>query len=89
MPPYNPYSSYSLGATGSAIRSFVVAPSDSADLEAVVRGVIIGGAGTVRWRGLDGRVNTTAALPAGFVLPIQADRIFASGTTATELTGLV
>lgn len=85
--PYQPYND--LGATGAAVRSFVVTPHNTNELPAVIRGLIIGSAGTVRWIGVDGSDNVTAALPAGFLLPIAAVRIMATGTTAGALTGLV
>ena len=86
---YDPFGPYSNGAAGSALASFVVEPSDTTDLPSVVRAVVLGTAGTVRWRGRDGSINNTAPLPAGFILPIQAVRIHATGTSATGLTGLV
>lgn len=79
--PYNPYANYGVSSSGSALRSFAITPHDTNDLPAVVRGVIVGGAGTIRWRSIDGTINNTAALPAGFLLPIQSDRILATGTT--------
>lgn len=87
--PVNPFETYSPGPSGSAVGSFAITPSNGADLPSVVRAVVVGAAGTIRWRGLDGQVNDTGPLPAGLILPIQTRQIMATGTTASDLTGLV
>ncbi|WP_323717503.1 spike base protein, RCAP_Rcc01079 family [Paracoccus aminovorans] len=63
-------------------------PSDNADLPDAIRAVTVGGAGTLAWRGPGGGINQTSVLPAG-TYAINADRILATGTTATDLTGWV
>ena len=84
--PGNRFSAYSMGANAPAIGSYAVTPSDTADLPEPIRAVTINGAGTLSWRGLDGQTYQTASLPAG-TYAISADRIMATGTTATEITG--
>ena len=82
------FNAYLQSSNAPAIASFVVTPSDSVDLPDAIRAVTISGAGTLAWRGPDGVTNHTAALPAG-TYTISADRILATGTTATGITGWV
>ncbi|MDF3606139.1 hypothetical protein PE067_08360 [Paracoccus sp. DMF-8] len=86
--PNDRFAAHLMGVNGPAIGSFVVTPSDSADLPEVVRAVTIGGGGSLAWRGRDGADYVTAALPAG-TYPVSAVRILATGTTATLITGWV
>ncbi|MFC3569209.1 spike base protein, RCAP_Rcc01079 family [Paracoccus simplex] len=86
--PGNRFSPYSLGANASAIGSYAITPSDGDDLPEVIRAVTLGASGTLAWRGLDGQTYETAALPAG-TYAVSADRILATGTTATDITGWV
>ena len=87
MPP-NRYSTYMHGANAPALGSFVVTPSDTVDLREVIRAVTIGTAGTIAWIGADGETNATSELPAG-THTMQAARILASGTSATQITAWV
>lgn len=68
-----------------ATRAAAVTPSDSASLGAV-KALYVGGAGNVAIRA---RGNDTAvvhnAVPAGTVLEIQAEYVYATGTTATNI----
>lgn len=84
--PQNRFGQYSMGATSPAIGSHPITPSDAGDLPEVIRAVTIGGAGTIAWRGVDGVDYQTAILPPG-TYAMTADRILATGTTATEITG--
>lgn len=83
-----PMVSYADGVNSSAIGSFPITPSDSADLALNIRMVTINVGGTLSWVNWQDEVETTALLPAGSY-PIQAKRIRATGTTATGLTGWV
>lgn len=76
------------GASAPALASFVVVPADGTDLPEPIRQITLDQGGTLRWTGRDGAVNTTAALPAGSYA-LSAIRIFATGTSATGLTGWV
>lgn len=73
------------GSTDSGIL-FNFTASDSADLANVTRALIVGAAGNVKLTDPDGNTDTFA-LPAG-VIPIRAQRIWSTGTTATGLVGV-
>lgn len=60
--------------------------SDSADLAYNTRALVVGVAGNVKLTDPDGNTDTFA-LPSG-VIPIRAQRIWSTGTTATGLVGI-
>ena len=70
-----------------------VAPDDANDLTLVTRAIYVGGAGDVKvdLPGRQGEPATTVtfkAVPVGTLLPIAASRVYATGTTATNLVAL-
>lgn len=69
--------------------AFAVTPNDGVDLASVTRGIYVGGTGDVSLVTLGGTTVTFSAVPAGTMLPIQATRIKATGTTATLILGVV
>lgn len=73
------------GATDSGCL-FNFTASDSADLPYNTRALIVGVAGNVKLTDPDGNTDTFA-LPAG-QLSVRAQRIWATGTTATGLVGI-
>ena len=64
-----------------------VTPSDSAFLEPTPVALYAGGAGDIVAQGANA-VNTTFAVTAGAVLPIQPRQVLSTGTTATGIVGL-
>lgn len=70
-----------------AVSVFDITPSDSADLQGTTTALNVATPGTVRVTTVDG---TTADLQIhpGHAFPIQAKRIWATGTTATGIRGL-
>lgn len=71
-----------------AARAQAITPSDSVDLPVATRAVYIGGAGNLRVETQGGDIVTFSGLPGGFILPVRVARVFATGTTATNLIGL-
>lgn len=71
-----------------ARRCAAVTPSDSTDL-GPVRGLYVGVTGNVAImaKGNDAAV-TWVGVPAGSVLPVRAQRVMATGTTATDIVAL-
>jgi hypothetical protein len=65
-----------------------VVPDDAADLPHVVAGLNVATPGTVRVTTRDGTVGTVF-VEAGIVFPLRIRRIWATGTTATGIRGLV
>jgi len=70
--------------------AFPITPGDTAaaNLPANTKGIYVGGAGNITAVMQDGSTVLFTAVPVGFILPIEAARINATGTTATLLTGL-
>lgn len=78
-----------------ASAAFAVTPSDSADLPSVAYGLIVGGAGNLKVDcGNDvgtqsERVTLTfTGVVAGQLIPLRVIRVYATGTTATNIAAL-
>lgn len=67
---------------------FAITPSDTVNLAKRCRSVYVGGAGNIAAVDDAGTAVTFSAVPVGTVLPIEAKRINATGTTATLLVAL-
>jgi hypothetical protein len=65
-----------------------ITPADS-DLSAQVRALYIGGSGSVKITDPQGTAVTFVGAVAGTILPVMAKRVWATGTTATNIIGLV
>lgn len=75
--------------TFSAEFGVAVTPSDTVNLGQIARALWIGGAGTVTVvMSGDGAAVLLSGIPAGTLLPIRAQRVNATGTTATLITAL-
>lgn len=65
-----------------------VTPSDTvAFTKGLCRAIYVGGAGNVTVV-MDGVATLFTAVPVGTILPVQATRVDATGTTATALVAL-
>lgn len=78
----------SADATVSAHAAAAVTPSDSADIRPT-RAVYVGGSGDVKVDMASEGTVTFVGVPSGTLLPIQATRIYSTGTTATNLVALM
>lgn len=67
----------------------VITPSDTVNLEGPARALYVGGAGNISLKPLDGAAVTLVGVPAGTLLPISVTRVNVTGTTATNLVGLL
>lgn len=83
---------FEVGGAGPGVLAEEVTPSDAADLTVLARGLYIGGAGdvAVHMRGEEGgpTVITYTNLLAGVIYPIAAQRVMATGTTATAIVAM-
>ena len=81
---------HTIGLDGPSLGGKVITPSDTVDLPNPVRAVTIGTqGGTIRYtHARTGEICTTGPLPINSY-SIWASRIWATGTTATGLTGWV
>lgn len=75
------------GDTGVAHDYFPITPSDGFDLATETREIIIAVGGNIVLTKLDGS-DVTLTLPAGR-FALRAQRVKATGTTATGITGVV
>jgi len=75
--------------TSPATHGFPVTPNDTLDLAEVTRAIYVGSGGTLALRLLSGQTVTLAGVAAGSILPLRADRVLATGTTAGSIVGLV
>jgi hypothetical protein len=76
-------------SVGSLVGGISVTPSDTITFNETYRALYVGGAGDVTVRMLrDGAVLPFKGVLAGTLLPIQFDRVMATGTTATLLLAL-
>jgi hypothetical protein len=69
--------------------AFAITASDSTDLTKSTRSIYVGGSGNIKLTTVDGSTVTFNGAIAGSILPIRAKRIFSTGTTATNLIGLI
>ncbi|TCM54327.1 hypothetical protein C8J36_105184 [Rhizobium sp. PP-F2F-G48] len=72
-----------------ATHAFAITPADALDLPETTRAIFVGSGGAIALRMQSGALVTLAGVPQGTLLPLRADRILASGTTASGLVGLV
>lgn len=70
---------------GSMQSSYQIVPNDTKDIDPLPRVVYIGVAGDVHYVMINGH-ERTRSLPAGYH-PLQMKKIFATGTTASEIEG--
>ena len=73
-----------------AVEAFEVTPNDAEDLTQVTRGLLVGTEGnvTVTMKSI-GSGPVTLFLAAGVVHPLRVKRVFATGTAASGIVGLV
>lgn len=80
---------YSMTPDSCAQNAFAVTPSDSADLPAPARALYVGGSGNVRINDTGNGAVTFVGVAAGSILPVMARRVYATGTTATNIVALI
>jgi hypothetical protein len=79
---------YDVSATAPAVHAFAITPANGADLSFVTRGLYVGVSGDVKVDTLGGDTVTFVGLAAGVIHPIRAKRVYATGTTATDIVGV-
>lgn len=65
-----------------------ITPNDSTDLTKPTRGILVGTEGNLRIHDLKGNAITLPNLAAGIIHPIQAKRVLATSTTASNIIGV-
>lgn len=83
------FSANAASLSGPASHAFPITPSDAADLTEAVRALYVGSGGAVSLRTVSGSVATFLTVSAGSILPVRADRVLQTGTTAGDIVGLI
>lgn len=83
------FQDYSSGLQAPATNAFAVVPDDAVDLAETTRAVYVGVGGNVAVLMRDGNAVTFRNVYDGALLPIRVARILATGTTASDILGLV
>lgn len=89
MPAPDDFSSLPQGIDGPASKATPITPNDGADIAVATRGIYVGGGGDLRvdMQGGGPPVTFFNVAPST-VQPIRVSRVYATGTTATNLVGL-
>ena len=88
MPATDNYSRQQTEPHDPARNAAVVTPSNSADLTYVTRGVYVGTGGNIKVTTAGGQDITFSNVIGGLVLPFAVKRIWATGTTASDMIAL-
>ena len=75
--------------SGPAAHGFAVTPNDSTTLAETTRALYVGSAGAIAVLMASGASVTFAGVPAGTMLPVRVSKVMATGTSATDIIGLV
>lgn len=85
----DPFSAYQASIDGPASRAFAITPHDSTLFTNVTRGIYVGVTGNITALLVGDTVAVLfTAVPAGTVLPIRAQRVNSTATTASAMVGL-
>jgi len=83
------FAGYAAGMSSPVTTTEEITPSDSEDLSAVTRAIILGTAGDVSLMlANDDAAHLYKNLQAGVVYPFRVKRVLATDTTATYIRGL-
>lgn len=83
------FSAHAGGLNAPASHGFAIAAHDSNELAEVTRAIYVGGAGALALVMESGASLTLSGIAGGTLLPLRARLVKATGTTATNLVGLV
>ena len=89
MPIADMFNAYQPGLSSPVQGGFDITPSNGSDLAQVTRAVMVAGAGDLAVTLKNGDTITLPGLTPGVIYPVRAARVFATGTTATGVKGLV
>lgn len=79
---------YASSNLGVALDAFAITPSNTVNLGTRARSIYVGGSGNITILTPKGTTILFANVPEGTILPVEALRVNATGTTATSLVGL-
>ena len=84
----DPFNSHTPGLESPATVLVPVTPDDGADLPMPARAINVSGTGTIQVT-TTGGTTATLYVAAGIGFPVRAQRIWATGTTATGITAML
>ena len=76
------------GYDAPASNAFAVTPADGSNLTHAARALFVGGAGDVKVDTLGGDTVTFTGVLAGSILPVRILKVYATGTTATNIVAV-
>ena len=82
------FASHAVGMDGPAQGGATISPHATNPLPNFTRAIYVGGSGDLACEMVSGEVVTFVGLIAGAVYPFRVQKVFATGTTATNLVGL-
>ncbi len=83
------YKNTSTGLSSPALDAFAITPNDATDILEVTRALYVGGSGDITLVTKGGTQVTFVGISAGAFLPIRASRVLATGTSSTNIVGLI
>ena len=83
------FSHYSPGLTAPLNDGFNVSPDDTLDLPEVTRAIFLGQGGNLAVRFPTGAEVVLTGLKPGVIYPLRLSRVLATGTTASDMVGLI
>jgi len=70
--------------------AFDIVPSDSGQLATITKAIYVGTGGDIVLRAIDGQADVRfVAVGSGAILPIRVSAVRLSGTTASNIVGLI
>lgn len=75
--------------SGPASSGFSILPSDVNALPETTRALYVGAGGSLSMRMLSGETLTLSNVTSGSLLPLRVTHVFATGTTAGAIAGLL
>lgn len=76
------------GYDAPASNAFAVTPADGSNLTHAARALFVGGAGDIKVDTLGGDTVTFTGVVAGSILPVRILKVYATGTTATNIVAV-
>lgn len=84
----DPFRNLDDSAAAPARRAFPVTPHDANELPLLPKALLIGAGGTVALRAIDSVADVTITAVAGQIVPVRAQFVRATGTTAGAIVAL-
>ena len=86
----DPFESYGNSITSPAADCFAIQPSDTQDLPSATKAIYVGTGGDIVLRAVNGSADVTFANTiSGSIIDVRARAIRLTGTTASDIVGLV